>query len=394
MLKDDYARTIKAGWERTTYGKWVRDEGVATYEGWFVEDVWKLETAPWPRLGARACFVTIYPMMEGQRGMYVVDMDPGAKLEPIHHLYEQIIMVLEGHGTTELWQEGDDRKHVFEWGRGSIFSPPLNTWYRMYNLSNLPAKFAAINRAPAAMNEFHNAEFVFNCPYPFRDRFNGEDGYFNVAPMSQRDSRNIWETNLIADALATDLDPADNKVAAGTVTAFHMAGNTLLAHLSQWPVGRYHKAHYHGAGAMLLGLRSEGYVLLWPSRAGGKPYTTGHEDDVVEVPWGRGSVYSPPNEWFHQHFNTGKEPARHLAVRGGNAFSGAPLGQDAQETRVASVDTGEGGTLLAYEDEDTVVRQRFRDALERNGVENHMQDELYAPGYIRAHSREAGWGER
>src|SRR5437899_885073 len=104
-LKEEYAAHIQSYFSRTTYGQWVRDEGVPVFEGWAVPDVWKLETAPWPRLGCRVCFITIYPQIEGQRGMYVADIDAGGKLEPMRHLYEQMIMILEGHGATEVWQE-------------------------------------------------------------------------------------------------------------------------------------------------------------------------------------------------------------------------------------------------------------------------------------------------
>jgi mannose-6-phosphate isomerase-like protein (cupin superfamily) len=383
MLKEEYATKVRAHFAGTTYGRWLRDEGVAVFEDWAVPDVWELETKPWPRLGGRACFITLYPQMEGQRGMYVVDIEPGGKLEPIRHLYEQMIMILEGRGATEVWQEGDTRKHVFEWGKGSIFSPPLNTWYRMYNLGAEPVKFVAYNRAPMVFNEYRNVDFVFNCPFAFRDRFNGEDSYFTVAPRTGGGQHEIWETNFVADGFATDLDPAEYKVSAGHITAFCMAKNAMNAHISQWPVGRYHKAHYHGAGAMLLGLRSQGYILLWPSRAGNQPYSNGHADDVIEVPWGRGSIYSPPNEWFHQHFNTGKEPARHLAIRGGNLFTLSMLGGD-DGTHANMISASEGGSLLEYEEEDPEVRRRYRAALVANGVENQMPDALYEPGYARS----------
>jgi len=386
-LKEEYASKVSAHFERTPYGKWLSDEGVARFTDWAVPDVWELETRTWPRLGGKACFITIYPQMEGQRGMYVVDIEPGGKLEPIRHLYEQMILVLEGHGTTEVWQEGDSRKHVFEWGRGSVFSPPLNCWYRMYNLAGEPAKFVAYNRAPTAFNEFRNVDFIFNCPFAFRDRFSGEDNYFTVAPRPEgaRGTRNseIWETNFVADAFSAELDSAEYKVSAGHITAFRMARNAMDAHISQWPVGRYHKAHYHGAGAMLFGLKSTGYILIWPARAGDQPYANGHGEDVIEVPWGRGSIYSPPSEWFHQHFNTGNEPARHLAIRGGNLFTLSMLGSD-DGTQANMISTHEGGSLLEYENEDPDVRRHFREELKRNGVENQMPDELYQQGYARS----------
>ena len=50
---------------------------------------------------------------------------PGDALQPEKHLYEELICVLNGVGATEVWQEGK-KKSLFEWGRMSLFSPPLN----------------------------------------------------------------------------------------------------------------------------------------------------------------------------------------------------------------------------------------------------------------------------
>ena len=60
MIKEEYARKVSAWWERSAYGQWVKNEGVAVFRDWFVPDVWKLETKPWPRLGGNACF-NLYP---------------------------------------------------------------------------------------------------------------------------------------------------------------------------------------------------------------------------------------------------------------------------------------------------------------------------------------------
>ncbi|MBM2810630.1 MAG: hypothetical protein HW416_1389 [Chloroflexi bacterium] len=384
MLKDEYANAYSRAFKRTAYGRWLQSEGVLVHEDWAVSDVWQLEQAPWPRMGVNACFITMYPLMEGRRGMFVADIPPGKATEPIHHLYEQTILVLDGHGTTEVWQQGDTRKHVFEWGPGAIFSPPLNTWYRMYNISSEAVKFIAINRAPSIMNELAEPEFLFECLYSFRNRFNGEENYFGVAERTQHGERAVWETNFLPNAFGADLDPADHKVAAGTLTSFHMAGNLMAGHISEWPVGRYHKAHYHAAGAIIFGLASSGYVLIWPKDAGKEPYSNGYGDQVVEVPWGRGSVYAPPSEWYHQHFNTGAEPARHFAIHGGNTYSAAPLGQAAEATNPSMRESDEGGTMLAYEEEDPEVRRRFREALRASGVESQMGEELFTAGFAAA----------
>jgi hypothetical protein len=141
----------------------------------------------------------------------------------------------------------------------------------------------------------------------------------------------------------------------------------LIGHLAEWPVGRYHKAHYHGGGAVLVILRSEGYSLMWPNDLGTRPYENGHQDQVVRVDWEPGSVFSPPTNWFHQHFNTGTEPAFQLALRCGSEKF--PLG-----IRVGAIRAGvytsvkKGGTLIEYEHEDPAIRQTYEEELAKKGI--------------------------
>ena len=131
-------------------------------------------------------------------------------------------------------------------------------------------------------------------------------------------------------------------------------------------MGRYHKAHFHGGGAVLVILRSEGYSLMWPNHLGTRPYENGFGDQVVRVDWVPGSVFSPPTNWFHQHFNTGPEPALQLALRCGSQKF--PLG-----IRVAAIRAGvytsvkQGGTLIEYDDEDPAIRQTYEAELARQG---------------------------
>jgi oxalate decarboxylase/phosphoglucose isomerase-like protein (cupin superfamily) len=311
--------------------------------------------------------------MEGLTGMYVGEIPAGGALSAERHMYEEFICILEGNGATEIWQEGG-KKQMFEWGKWSIFAPPLNSWHRLVNGGREPVKFLGVTTAPLIMDYYRNEDFVYNSPFLFSERFAGEEGYFNVTNKRYKKGlANVWETNFIQDISSATLDAEEEKGAGVQITQFHISSNSLIGHISHWPAARYHKAHYHGPGAILLGIQSNGYVLLWPKDLGIQPYRNGHGDRVVELKWGQGSVYCPPGGWFHQHFNTAPTPARHLAIRcGGRIYpTGMSLsGKRHDEGTLTSIK--KGGTLIEYEDEDPSVRINFEKAVAQNGVSSAM----------------------
>ena len=359
------------------YQQFMEGEGIPVHEALGgMDDVTELPRQPWARMGGSGAFIKMLGFAQAEVGVYVAEIPGGGALNPEKHLYDEAFFILQGRGLTEVWQE-DGKKVTFEWGVGSVFSPPLNTWHRLINGSSEPALFAAVTTAPRMMNLLHDNDFVFNCDYQFTDRFGGQADYFTTGENRFRfgaySDQSIWETNFIPDALATFLDDFEQKVAGGQLTGYRMGTYWPNGHISEWPVGIYHKAHYHGPGAFLLGLRGKGYVLLWPGELGSHPYQDGHQDQVVMVNWGPRSIYSPPDGWYHQHFNTGKEPARHVAVYGRDdrpelramTFAG---GEDIPVV----VSQREGGTLLEYEDEDPEVRRYFEEALRKEGIESQM----------------------
>ncbi|NIO08686.1 MAG: cupin domain-containing protein [Deltaproteobacteria bacterium] len=360
--------------QKTAYFKWAKAEGIPMVEGYALKDVRDLKLAPWKRTGGNGSFIHLYGQ-EGVTGMYVAEIPPGGALAPEKHIYEELICILDGHGASEVWQEGaEKKKHLFEWGPLSVFANPLNTWHRLVNGGREPVKFLAVTNAPLILDHYRLPEFVFNCPFVFSDRYAGEEGYFNVTnKIYESGMSHVWETNFVPDVGTAKLDAQENKGADVKITQFQIGGNSLIGHISHWPMGRYHKAHFHGAGAILLGLQSEGYVLLWPNELGHRPYTSGHGDEVIEVEWQAGSVYCPPANWYHQHFNTGAGPARHLALRyGGRVFpTGFFLSTKRFDDGVLT-SIKKGGTLLEYEDEDPEVRRHFEAVLAKKGIKSDM----------------------
>jgi mannose-6-phosphate isomerase-like protein (cupin superfamily) len=363
----------------TYYESWMAEEGIPIHRAYGIADVSAVELAEWARVGAPAAFVHLHGM-EGFSGMQVVQIPPRRSLEQQRHLYQQYVVVVSGRGAADVWFPGEDTKVTFEWQEGSFFAIPLNCSYVLHNTSAEPAVYMAVNDAPMVLDLFHNDDFVFNNDYRFTDRFSPTSSYYSTTERYQNYFGGIAETNFIADINKIALDSLGVKGAGVQATVFEMAENTIASHITSWPVGRYHKAHHHLGGAVLYGLRSTGYVLIWPQEAGNQPYAAGNGDRVERIEWGPRSVYSPPSKWFHQHFNTGPEVARQLAFRGGVKHptgirrAGNPIVNGRPGVLVSAK---EGGSLLGYEDEDPQIRKDYLEALSANGVAIDMAEELY-----------------
>ena len=146
---------------------------------------------------------------------------------------------------------------------------------------------------------------------------------------------------------------------------FEMADNTQAAHVSQFPVGTYKKAHRHGPGAHVIIISGDGYSLLWPMDGGAN-------DRMERVDWHVGSMVVPPTNWFHQHFNGGTEPARYLALRWGSQKYGFSLGSASEGEADVSVKLG--GAQIEYEDEEHIVHDMFAETLAKVGGESKMAE--------------------
>ena len=373
MAQTQRVEALMAAFRKTTYFRWMAKEGIPVVDGYGVEDVREIATATWARTGGKAAFLNLYGM-EGVTGMYVGEIPPGGALKPEKHFYEEVIVILEGQGATEVWQEEGGKKQMFEWNPWSLFAPPLNTWHQLINGGRTPVKYLAVSNAPLVMDIVHNEDFIFNCPYQFTDRYSAAEGFFDQGlKRYEAGMQHIWETNFISDIQTASVDKREVKGAGVGITQFEISGNSLIGHLATWPAARYHKAHYHGAGAILLGLQSSGYVLLWSKELGTHPFATGHGDEVVEIKWKAGSVYCPGGGWFHQHFNTGAESARHLALRYGSRIH--PIGFKIADKRSEDgvyIDVKQGGTLIEYADEDPYIRKHYENELLRTGVKSAM----------------------
>ena len=342
---------------KTAYEKWQEAEKIPILKAFHIEDVLKVELQPWERVGGNGAFLNMAGS-ENTNGAYLCEIPPGKGLKPQRHLYEEMIYILSGRGGATVWNEGGV-KQTFEWQAGSLFSPPLNTWFQLFNGSGAePARFLSVTTAPLALNLFHNTHFIFNSDYNFTDRFDGNDGYFTQTKEPVR--AYVWETNFVSN-LGTFV-PRSSLEATGRVerrgvgirrAIFEMAGNVLCAHISEWKPGVYKKAHRHGPGANILILAGQGYSLLWQD---GRPRQ--------RVDWHPGSLFVPPPQWFHQHFNTSPHPVRFVALRWSNKFSlGSVFGYEGFNT-----DVKEGGNQIEWEDQDPEIHELFVKECAKAGV--------------------------
>ena len=91
----------------------------------------------------------------------VVEVPGAGALNPEKHIYEEIYFVVEGRGSTEVWLDGEAKRHVFEWQKGSLFSIPVNAMHRIVNAGSAPALLLAGTTAPNLMNLINNAGIFF-----------------------------------------------------------------------------------------------------------------------------------------------------------------------------------------------------------------------------------------
>lgn len=372
----------------TAYQRWMKEQEIPVHGGYGVKDLRDAARKPWKLTGTPGAFIDLIGM-EGFSGMQLVEIPPGGSIKPQKHLYQELITIVQGSGAANVWMDGEEhRKHTFEWGPFAMFSPPLNCNYQLFNGTKEPVIYLAVNDAPMIMDLFHNNDFIFNNPYKFTDRYVPEEtDYFTREKRYVEATSMIWETNLIDNVSEALVDAEERKGAGVKITIFDLAFNSFAGHLVEWPVGKYHKAHHHQGGAILMILRSSGYSIMWPQEVGVRPYQNGFESQVVRVDWGPYSVFSPPTKWFHQHMNTGKETARQLAFRPGGSAKN-PTGFRRSGWRVVDGVAGvyvsyrKGGTLIDYEDEDPRIAVDFSKELERGGVENKMPTWTYRTDVI------------
>jgi quercetin dioxygenase-like cupin family protein len=362
------------------FDAWLESEGIPVYRDYHVARLHTLELKPWKRLGVSGAHIDLKGG-EGLNEGYLCEIPGKAQTIAQRHLFEEVIFVLCGKGETAIWYPGASPQSI-RWEAGSVFSPPLNVWRQHFNRGSVPARFLAITNAPVVIDLFHNAEFVFNNNFVFRDRYDGRAGYFGAgrekychkqtSPESSEMAGGVdtWESGFVPDARTLPLYTSRERGAGNTRIELQLSDNTMQSHLSEFEVGTYKKAHRHGPGSYVTVLNGQGYTLMWK---GSLKYS--EAPTRMRIDWQEGSLFVPPDGWFHQHFNTGPVPARYLAATwgGDGKWFMRALGGGGRTHRLGKTSTRKGGNLVEYEDEDPAIREIYKAELRKTGVKFRMK---------------------
>jgi len=160
-------------------------------------------------------------------------------------------------------------------------------------------------------------------------------------------------------AIWDKLDTYQERGAGGFHVNIRFSASRMPSHMSIFPPGSYKKAHYHGPGTAIIIPAGDGYSVMWPASGG----------ERIIVPWHEASVFVPPAQWYHQHFNVGSIPARYLAFHAQHMGGGNPLRQGPSAN-------------IEYTEEDPWIRQQFEQELAKRGLSSKMPDGCYTdPDY-------------
>jgi hypothetical protein len=348
----DTAGVEGVGWMIDPYDDWVKNEKIPVASGLAI-DLLSVETAPWPRMGTNGALVHL-----DARGdflnMYVLDILPGKSSKRLKHMYEAVVNVMDGNGSTVVELPGG-KKQSFEWRRGSMFALPVNAAYTLYNSSGTTtARLAFRTNMPLIVKLFRNDDFTFGgVDFDFKERF-GEDKYLKGEGrfIQTREHRHQWETNFVPDLITFDqLRISNGRGKNSTNIMFVLADGTMGAHVSAIPPGNYKKAHRHSEGFQILQISGEGYSLYWNNADYAAAGETPHRVD-----WVYGLAHCPPRGMWHQHFNLAEEEARYSAGNFGSIrypFFKDRIRQSARPSDKPNEDQ------IEYEDENPEIRRLF-----------------------------------
>ena len=348
-----------------THDHWMASLGLPLHAGYFIPDLRTLELRWWPARGCEAAFI----QLEGQQGITetrVSEVPAQAVLPPVRLAFDEVVYVAQGRGATTVWRP-DGPKKSFEWHENSMFLLPRHHFHQFSNTSGTqPARLLHYNYFPLLLSASPDPDaFILTEKEDAGDGREVDLEALYAEPALRKTAeedviwkrrQQVWVGSFFPDMSAWDkLNVNQNRGAGGRSVAMEFPGSEISCHMSMFPSRTYKKAHRHGPGRAIVIPAGEGYSIMWEE---GK--------EKIIAPWKPGSLITPPNKWFHQHFNVGPNAARYLAFHPPMQFDGhAERVEDRQRDQIE------------YVDEEPEMRQRFESELAQRGLTSVIPEAVY-----------------
>lgn len=359
----------------TPYDRFVELDGVPIVgAGQSSIDLETVVVAPWDRKGASGClidagFQITNPSLSQFLDGYVLELPTRGFTKSENGIFEEVFYVVCGTGRTEFtWTDGVVEE--VRWRPGALFSVPPNCTRRHRADDGVHARLLGVHSLPGMINLFRDQDFIFSNQASFAAtstsrQWNLDTSSIEFAAISS--GATVVQLDQVSDVERLSLVSWNERGYGSTNRMFQFGENGLVAHVSEVPVGMYKKAHHHegqgGVGGFILSPRGRGYTLSWDTSSP----KFAEAEDCAKVEWRRNVLFHYDTDWFHQHFNTGSEPSRYLAIYAGSSkYPG--LGYFRGREGV-SVDLEDGGRQVSFEMESNEVFSLFEDALSRTGVQ-------------------------
>ena len=346
--------------------RWVASTGVPVHEGYFVPDMRTIEVGWWEERKCSAAFLKLAGF-DGICEARVTEIPPGQTTSELKLAVDEAVYVIGGRGITTIWDEVTEKKVGFEWQENSLFLLPRHHYHQFSNVQgDKPARLYHYNYLPLIMMGIPDPAYFFNGPLVPTAASTDLAGLYSAAKQAapqngSASSRNLWVGNFFPDMGAWDkLEAGGNRGAGARHVGICFPGSPITGHMAFFGSRTYKKAHRHEPGDSIVIPAGEGFSVLWQE---------GREK--IFIPWQEGSVFVPPNQWWHQHFNVGSQPARYLAF---HVIPGI-LTYSNQPESVAQ-------NQIEYPDEDPWIRQTFEAELKKRGLTSLMPEGAYQdPNY-------------
>jgi hypothetical protein len=357
-----------------TYDHWMESIGIPIHRGFFIEDLRTVELGWWDERQCNAAFIQLMGQ-EGITSATVMEIAPGKTLPPVKFALDELIYVLQGRGVTTVWTDDGALKKTFEWQDRSLFQIGSNCYQQLSNMrGDQPARVLRYSYLPLAMSLVTDSRFYFNNPFTKASIAKQEGDAYSEAKLVENGDpalawggeRVYWFGNFFPDMAAWDKLSTNRR--GGMSVTIMFPDSEMSCHMSVFPTRTYKKAHRHGPGRVIVIPGGEGYSILWEE---GK--------ERIVCPWHEGSMFVPPNKWFHQHFSVGAVPGRYLALHPPRQFRG-----HAEKIEDRAKD------MIEYIDEDPWIRRKFEEELAKRSLTSLIPDEAYKVASYDWHPKNVG----